>query len=71
MPCRYCFFFLIFCLMMHVSYCVYVLQVASLFCHCTIFIVNLLFCCVLGKQISLSGVGREWHITSGGWQVTL
>jgi len=48
-----------------------VLQVASLFCHCTIFIVNLLFCCVLGKQISLSGVGREWHITSGGWQVTL
>jgi len=47
------------------AYCVYVLKVAStdglipslVASHCTIFIVNILFCYVLGKQISFSVIG--------------
>ena len=52
------------------AYCVCVLKVASIdglmhvffliACHCTVFIVNLLFCYVLGKKISLSPVIAEF-----------
>jgi len=50
------FFSVLWCTL---AYCVYVLKVASIdglmiflvALHCTVFVVNLLFCCVLGKPI--------------------
>ena len=53
------FFSVLWCTL---AYCVYVLKVASIdglmiflvALHCTVFVVNLLFCCVLGKPIFFS-----------------